>query len=273
MVSLSLHGLATELLQPRGPPSLDRHLDAVWLHTHPNRGGNIITLPEVTTRANYAAQYAGGAQYGLMLWSLHKTGCPSAQQITSAACTAYNMTGCSSPLPQTQSACSSTPPPATPSPSPPPPAPVGSSPSPPAPVTSSPAPPPTGSCATYAAAGGACGSAVGGACCPSGQCCSQYGESARQRNVCCQGLLCCCSCCHRLLTDALASVPLCHRLLRPDHRALWHRLPASVWSLQCLARPAACGQSQPLVAASPRQQPRATGRQRHSCGLHQRGPV
>lgn len=155
-------------------------------------GGNVITLPEVTTRANYAAEFAGGAQYGLMLWSLHKPGCPSAQQITSAACVAYNMAGCSSPLPQAQSTCSSTPPAAA-SPSP---VPVGSSPSPPAPVPSSPAPPPSGSCATYAPAGGACGAATGGACCPSGQCCSQYGYCGLTTGHCgtgCQPLFGACS--------------------------------------------------------------------------------
>lgn len=30
-------------------------------------GGNIITLPEVTQRANFARDHAGGAQYGIML--------------------------------------------------------------------------------------------------------------------------------------------------------------------------------------------------------------
>jgi hypothetical protein len=146
------------------------------------RGGNILTLPDVTTRATYAATASAGAQYGLMLWSIHKTGCPSAQQITSAACTAFSMPGCSTPLPQAQSSCGTPPP--TPTPSPPPPSPPPSnSPSPSTPPTpvNSPAPssPPTpsgGGCSSYTGMGGACGATNGGMCCPNGQCCSQYGE-------------------------------------------------------------------------------------------------
>jgi hypothetical protein len=144
-------------------------------------GGNIINLPEVTTRATYARDLAAGAQYGLMLWSIHMPGCPNAQQITSAACTAYSMPGCSTPLPTSQQSCSGAPP-STPSPSPStPPAspPAGSSPSPalpPATASPSPAPASGGSCTTYAQGGGSCGAAAGGACCPSAQCCSQYGE-------------------------------------------------------------------------------------------------
>jgi chitinase len=70
-------------------------------------GGNVITLPEVTERAQYAAAQAGGAPYGMMLWSMHKSGCPSAQQITHAVCTAYSLGGCSTALPVPPSSCSS----------------------------------------------------------------------------------------------------------------------------------------------------------------------
>ncbi|KAF8057665.1 endochitinase [Scenedesmus sp. PABB004] len=145
-------------------------------------GGNVITLPEVTTRANYARDQAGGAPYGLMLWSLQKPGCPNAQQITSAACVAFSMPGCSTPLPFTQAACS-TAPPSSPAPAPAP----STSPTPSAP-TASPSPaPPSGSptCPNgYAAGGGACGATNGGLCCPSGQCCSQYGYCGTQAAHC-----------------------------------------------------------------------------------------
>lgn len=151
-------------------------------------GGNIITLPEVTTRATYARDLASGAQYGLMLWSIHKPGCPNAQQITSAACTTYGMPGCSTPLPMSQQSCAGAPPPApSPSPSTPPASPpAGSSPSPalpPTPASPSPAPAGGGSCTTYAQGGGSCGAAAGGACCPSGQCCSQYGEGTVEQGA------------------------------------------------------------------------------------------
>jgi hypothetical protein len=93
-----------------------------------------------------------------MLWSLHKTqGCPNSQLITQAVCTAYSLGSCSSPLPFSVSTCT------TPSPGP------------------SPSPAPPGSCSSYAGPGGNCGSAYGGVCCQSGQCCSQVGP---------RGLLC-----------------------------------------------------------------------------------
>ena len=69
-------------------------------------GGNVIALPEVTERAQYAAAQAGGAPYGMMLWSLHKPGCPNAQQITQAVCAAYSLGGCSTALPLAQPNCS-----------------------------------------------------------------------------------------------------------------------------------------------------------------------
>ncbi len=53
------------------------------------RGGNVISLSEVPERAQHAKDFAGSAKYGIMLWSIHKQGCPNAQQITSAVCTMY----------------------------------------------------------------------------------------------------------------------------------------------------------------------------------------
>ncbi|KAF8057663.1 ENO1 [Scenedesmus sp. PABB004] len=134
-------------------------------------GGNVITLPEVTTRANYARDQAGGAPYGLMLWSLHKPGCPNAQQITSAACVAFSMPGCSTPLPFTQADCGKVPPAPSPAPAPAP--------------TPTPGPTPPGGCPNgRAEGGGACGATNGGLCCPSGQCCSQYGYCGTQAAHC-----------------------------------------------------------------------------------------
>lgn len=80
-----------------------------------------ISLAEVTARAKYAQAQAGGAQYGTMLWALQKDdGCPSAQQITSAVCSAYNLSSsCSSRLlPFAGQACGGGS--SSPSPSPPP---------------------------------------------------------------------------------------------------------------------------------------------------------
>ncbi|WIA42818.1 hypothetical protein OEZ86_008748 [Tetradesmus obliquus] len=64
-------------------------------------GGNVITLPQVVERANYVKSSSTSGPYGIMLWSLHKTGCPNAQQITSAVCSTFGMAGCSTPLPFT----------------------------------------------------------------------------------------------------------------------------------------------------------------------------
>jgi hypothetical protein len=113
------------------------------------RGGNQISYSEVLARAAYARDLAGGAPYGLMLWSLHKNdGCPNAQQITQAACTTYNLGNCNTPLPvpvtpNCPGVTPSPPPPPVVTPSPPPPA-VTASPPPPPVVTPSPPPPPTG---------------------------------------------------------------------------------------------------------------------------------
>ncbi|KAF6265045.1 glycoside hydrolase superfamily [Scenedesmus sp. NREL 46B-D3] len=114
-------------------------------------GGNVVSLPEVSQRAKFVRDNSGGAQYGIMLWSLHKTqGCPTSQLVTQAVCTAYSLGSCSTPLPLSVSTCG-----APPGPGP------------------APSPPPPGSCSGYAAPGGSCGSTNGGVCCPAGQCCSQ----------------------------------------------------------------------------------------------------
>lgn len=67
-------------------------------------------------------------------------------------------------------------------------------------VTSSPAPSPSPSpaprCSVTASPGGACGASAGGACCPSGQCCSQFGWCGIQSGHCgtgCQSLFGACT--------------------------------------------------------------------------------
>ncbi|KAF8060357.1 endochitinase [Scenedesmus sp. PABB004] len=52
---------------------------------------------------------------------------------------------------------------------------IGTPPPPPPPSSPSPPPPPPPPCVRVAAPGGQCGATSGGACCPSGQCCGQYG--------------------------------------------------------------------------------------------------
>jgi chitinase len=59
-------------------------------------GGNVVTLAQVDDYAAYT-KAQGGA--GMMIWSLHKKGTPSAQDILTHACTTLGMTGCTSPLP------------------------------------------------------------------------------------------------------------------------------------------------------------------------------
>ena len=59
-------------------------------------GGNVQTLADVTKNSAYV-RANGGA--GAMVWSLHKKGTPSAQSITTTACQAMGMTGCTAALP------------------------------------------------------------------------------------------------------------------------------------------------------------------------------
>jgi chitinase len=59
-------------------------------------GGNVQTLADVTKNSQYA-RAQGGA--GAMVWSLHKKGTPSAQDIVTAACQAMGGSGCTAALP------------------------------------------------------------------------------------------------------------------------------------------------------------------------------
>lgn len=96
------------------------------------------------------------------------------------------------PSPSPKVSPSPSPKPRSPSPSPR----VSPSPSPRASPSPSPPPPPRGTCTTFAAAGGACGSSAGGACCSSGQCCSQYGYCGSSDAHCltgCQALFGACT--------------------------------------------------------------------------------
>ena len=162
--TINLHGFLATVFNQRNHTN---HFGFSCSFAH--RGGNQISYSEVLSRAAYARDFAGGAQFGVMLWSLHKNdGCPNAQQITQGVCTTYNLGNCNAALPVPVTAnCPAV------APSPPsPPAP----PSPPGVVSSSPPPPPSGGvCTGTAGFGGACGATNGGNCCQGGQCCSQYG--------------------------------------------------------------------------------------------------
>lgn len=59
-------------------------------------GGAVVTLDQVQSRAQYV-RTNGGA--GMMLWSLQKTGTPSAQAITTTVCNTYALGSCSTALP------------------------------------------------------------------------------------------------------------------------------------------------------------------------------
>ena len=59
-------------------------------------GGNVVTLAQVQDLAAYT-KTQGGA--GMMLWSLHKKGTPSAQSMLTQACNTLGMAGCTSPIP------------------------------------------------------------------------------------------------------------------------------------------------------------------------------
>ena len=55
-----------------------------------------MTLAQVQDYATYVRANGGS---GMMLWSLHKKGTPSAQGILTRSCTVMNMTSCSTLLP------------------------------------------------------------------------------------------------------------------------------------------------------------------------------
>ena len=58
-------------------------------------GGHVITLQECADMAAYVRQ-AGGD--GMMIWSLQKSGTPSAQQLSTTVCTSLTLGNCSTPL-------------------------------------------------------------------------------------------------------------------------------------------------------------------------------
>jgi len=131
-------------------------------------GGGRITHQELIARANYARDFAAGAQYGMMLWTLNTKndpeapaplGCPNSQQVVQVVCTTYNLGNCNAqfPLPVTPNCPAFGPDGPTP-PSPP-----------------SPGPGPGRCSAGYAVSGGACGASSGGICCPGVECCSRWG--------------------------------------------------------------------------------------------------
>ncbi|KAI8475983.1 MAG: glycoside hydrolase superfamily [Monoraphidium minutum] len=59
-------------------------------------GGNVVTLDQVADLSAYTMANGGN---GMMIWSLHKGGSPSAQAILTKACTVLGMAGCTAPLP------------------------------------------------------------------------------------------------------------------------------------------------------------------------------
>jgi chitinase len=60
-------------------------------------GGNMQTLADVDARAKYVA--ARGGKYGLMVWSLHKKGTPSAASMFNTICTVFGLSNCAAALP------------------------------------------------------------------------------------------------------------------------------------------------------------------------------
>jgi hypothetical protein len=59
-------------------------------------GGNVVTLPQVDDLAAYTKANGGS---GIMIWSLHKKGTPSAQDILTRACAGLGGANCAAPLP------------------------------------------------------------------------------------------------------------------------------------------------------------------------------
>jgi hypothetical protein len=55
-----------------------------------------VSLPQVQDYATYVRANGGS---GMMIWSLHRKGPPSAQDILTLACTTMGMASCSAPLP------------------------------------------------------------------------------------------------------------------------------------------------------------------------------
>jgi hypothetical protein len=59
-------------------------------------GGNVVTLAQVDDLTAYAKANGGS---GMMIWSLHKKGTPSAQDILTHACTGLGGANCAAALP------------------------------------------------------------------------------------------------------------------------------------------------------------------------------
>ena len=59
-------------------------------------GNDSISIARVQDYTSYARSQGAA---GVMIWSLHKKGPPSAQDIASTACSTMGMPNCSSPLP------------------------------------------------------------------------------------------------------------------------------------------------------------------------------
>jgi len=59
-------------------------------------GGNIVTLAQVQDYAQYVKSKGGK---GMMMWSLHKKGTPSAADIAKTVCTTLGLTNCNTALP------------------------------------------------------------------------------------------------------------------------------------------------------------------------------
>jgi chitinase len=58
-------------------------------------GGHVITVAELQETAAHIKANGGD---GMMLWSLQKSGSPSGQTLSTAACNALGMGGCASPI-------------------------------------------------------------------------------------------------------------------------------------------------------------------------------
>ena len=59
-------------------------------------GGHVITVAEAQSTAAYLRAHGGD---GMMIWSLQKSGTPSASTLSQTICTSFGLSGCSTPLP------------------------------------------------------------------------------------------------------------------------------------------------------------------------------
>lgn len=58
-------------------------------------GGHVITVAEAQETAAYLRQNGGD---GMFIWSLQKSGTPSAQTLSTTICNSLSLGGCSTPL-------------------------------------------------------------------------------------------------------------------------------------------------------------------------------